>query len=337
MTDDTPAPLAAPTERGWGRVLLALALILLLVGPIAPIGRPLVLLFPVLAALMLAGWRRGGRWLPAAGWAVAVVYLVFQLATADTGLARLELGFALLLAVAFGILAGAWRDVPFFPRALGATAVTIGGAALIAASSGGLGQVTGSVERDYRARTATMAQAATAMIAQQARGDQSAAAQERRQEMRALSEALQQFLPVIGVQLLPALLALEVLAVLAVAWALYHRLNRTRLGPPLGRLADFRFSDGLVWGIIAGLAILVLPGLAPVRGVAANLLVLFGALYAIRGFGVLWYFLAPGPVVTVFVVLAASVFWTIVVPTAACLGLSDTWIDWRRRAQAPTP
>jgi hypothetical protein len=337
MTDQTPAPVAAPTERGWGRVLLALALVLLLVGPVAPIGRPLVVLFPLLAALMLAGWRRGGRLVPTLGWTAAVIYQVVQLGSSASGLGRLELGFSLLLAAAFGILAGAWRDVPFFPRALGATAITIGGAALLAVSGGGIGRVTEAVERDYRARTTTMTQAATAMIAQQGRGDQSEVARERREAMRVLTDGLQQFLPVIGVALLPALLALEALAILAIAWALYHRLNRTRLGPPLGRLADFRFSDGLVWGIIAGLAILVVPGLAPLRGVAANLLVLFGTLYAIRGFGVLWYFVAPGPVVTVFVVLAASVFWTIVVPTAACLGLSDTWIDWRRRAQAPAP
>ena len=37
----------------------------------------------------------------------------------------------------------------------------------------------------------------------------------------------------LGRTVFPSLLALESLAALALAWATYHRLGRTRLGPPL--------------------------------------------------------------------------------------------------------
>src|SRR6185503_17639405 len=89
-------------------------------------------------------------------------------------------------------------------------------------------------------------------------------------------------------------LALESILALAIAWSMYHRLSRARLGPPLGPLRDFRFNDQLVWGLIVGLTIVFLPTLTSVRAVGNNLLVFFGALYAVRGLGVLSWFMAPG-------------------------------------------
>ena len=60
-----------------------------------------------------------------------------------------------------------------------------------------------------------------------------------------------------GVAVFPALLALESLAALALAWATYHRLSRARLGAPLRPLREFRFNDQLVWGLIVGLTIVL--------------------------------------------------------------------------------
>jgi len=88
----------------------------------------------------------------------------------------------------------------------------------------------------------------------------------------------------------PALLALESLGALALCWGLYHRISRTRLGEQLAPLRDFTFTDHLVWGLIAGIVLFVLPVPDAWRGTGANLLVFFGALYAVRGLAVLaWY------------------------------------------------
>jgi len=134
------------------------------------------------------------------------------------------------------------------------------------------------------------------------------------------------------------------LLLLALAWATYHRLSRARLGAPLRPLKEFRFNDQLIWGLIVGLTIVLLPTLATVRGVGRNLLTFFGALYAVRGFGVLSWFMAPGSLgVTLsvgFIMLAAPVlqFFAALVlmvlgMAAVVLGLGDTWADWRNRTR----
>jgi len=83
-----------------------------------------------------------------------------------------------------------------------------------------------------------------------------------------------------------------------------------------------------------------------VRGIGQNLLVFFGALYAMRGLGVLTWFMAPGSLgialAVAFVLLwapvlnafAALAFMTLAV-AALALGLGDTWADWRSRARSP--
>ena len=70
----------------------------------------------------------------------------------------------------------------------------------------------------------------------------------------------------------------------------------------------------------------------------------FCALYAVRGLGVLAWFLAPGalaPALTVgfamlwvpFIQLVAGLGFLILLIAAFGLGLGDTWADWRRRAR----
>jgi hypothetical protein len=150
-----------------------------------------------------------------------------------------------------------------------------------------------------------------------------------------------------GAVLFPSLLLLESLMALALAWATYHRLSRTRLGIPLGHLKDFRFNDQLVWGLIAGLTIVFVPALDFLGAAGRNLLVFFGALYAIRGFGVLSWFLAPGKLASTLMVGFALLWWPVLSPVAVLgfmllalaafgLGLGDTWADWRRRARPTT-
>ena len=145
-----------------------------------------------------------------------------------------------------------------------------------------------------------------------------------------------QALPAVAGMLFPAMLALESLAALALAWAVYHRVGRARLGPPLGTLREFRFNDQLVWGLIAGLAMVLVPGLTAGRGLGANLLMFFGAVYALRGMGVALWFLAPGRIVMALLIGFAVLFWHVIGVLALGLGLGDTWADWRSRAKPKT-
>jgi hypothetical protein len=150
-----------------------------------------------------------------------------------------------------------------------------------------------------------------------------------------------------GELLYPSFLALESLVALAIAWAMYHRLSRARLGPPLGQLREFRFNDQLVWGLIVGLTIVFLPTMSSVRIVGRNLLVFFGALYALRGLGVLSWFMAPGAL-AMSAAIGFAMLWLPVLQFFAAfgfmllaiaafgLGLGDTWADWRSRARSTT-
>jgi hypothetical protein len=143
----------------------------------------------------------------------------------------------------------------------------------------------------------------------------------------------------------PSLLALESLFALALAWAIYHRLSRARIGAPMRPLREFRFNDQLVWGLIAGLTIAFLPTLQGLRGFGRNVLVFFYALYALRGFGVLAWFLAPGALLATLTLSFALLSFPVIPQSVALLGfrlllllvfilgLGDTWADWRRRAR----
>ena len=114
-----------------------------------------------------------------------------------------------------------------------------------------------------------------------------------------------------------------------------------------GFLKDFRFNDQFVWGLIAGLTIVIVPALEFLEGTGRNLLVFFGALYAIRGFGVLSWFLAPGALAAALLVGFAMLWWPVLNAVAVLgfmllalaafgLGLGDTWADWRSRARPTT-
>jgi hypothetical protein len=319
-------------------VLIALALVLLMASTVAPFRNALAILIPVLAALMLAAWRNGGSAWTAAAWTGLAIWAVVQAPGGLGGLGAIETGYGLLVAVAFGTAAIALPSWSFFNRALASVAVALGVATVVGAAAGVTSSRVATLIRAQFAETALLSGQTFVQFAQQQLKDapKTAETAATMEQARQFADAWAQMLPSAMAVASPALVALETLAVLGLAWALFHRLSRTRIGPPLGRLAEFRFPDALVWGIVAGLAVIVVPGLAPLRGVAANLLIFFGALFALRGVAVLWFFASPGPVLTVVAVLAGVILGQIVIPTAACLGLSDIWIDWRRRASAPT-
>jgi hypothetical protein len=100
----------------------------------------------------------------------------------------------------------------------------------------------------------------------------------------------------------------------------------------LGRLRDFRFSDELVWIVVAGIVLVVFPFAAPVTRTGANLLTFMAALYALRGVAVmLSLFGTPGVVGGVFGGIVFLMLYPIVMATTLMVGLTDTWLDLRAR------
>ena len=339
----------APSERGWGKLLLALAAFLFIpwmppLRALLPVEETLLLLLPALAACCLVGWWAGGRLLLALIWVGLAAWALAQPAVPGS-FYNLVRGWSLLLAGGFGLVCLFGAQRPFFSRAL----ATLSLALVLVLVMGARGPLTPTRARDavqveFARRNAESVTIFRTFVKEhpefvKAMPEMAALPDEFEKQLRLTAET--------GLGLFPSLLLLESLVALALAWATYHRLSRTRLGVPLGHLKDFRFNDQLVWGLIAGLAIVFVPALDFLGGAGRNLLVFFGALYAIRGFGVLSWFLAPGALAVTLLVGFAMLWWPVLNAVAVLgfmllalaafgLGLGDTWADWRRRARPTT-
>jgi hypothetical protein len=130
----------------------------------------------------------------------------------------------------------------------------------------------------------------------------------------------------------PAMLSLATLAALGLAWFGLERLSGTVRSP--GAVRDFRFSDHLVWLLIGGLAMLVLPLGGAAFRVGENAALFMGGLYLLRGTAILvWVGAAAVTSVWsgVLLTVAAVLLYPVVLGTALVLGLSDTWLDLRGR------
>jgi hypothetical protein len=322
-------------ERGWSRLLLAVAAFLLIPGvpqikALLPVHNTMILLVPAIAACCLVGWWAGGRLLLAAVWVGLAAWVAITAPATPSVYYNLARGWSLLLGGAFGLICLFGARRPFFSRAL--TALTVAFALALAIST--FGRVSGAQMREAisaefgRRNADSMRSVREVARTSSGQWENILSPADMERQLDALSSA--------GVQVFPALLALESLAALALAWAAYHRLGRTRLGVPLGQLKEFRFNDQLVWGLIVGLTVMFLPTLAAFRTAGSNLLVFFGALYALRGLGVLAWFLAPGALGGALAVAAGMLLWPILLIAALGLGLGDTWADWRRRPRPTT-
>jgi ABC-type multidrug transport system fused ATPase/permease subunit len=339
----------APRERGWARLAFALAAFLLVplfpaVRAVLPVEHTLILLVPTVAVCFLLGWWAGGRLSLALVWIAFAAWVMAQPAPSTGGpyydLAR---AWGLLLAGAFGVICILGKQGPFFRRALSAIGLALMvGLAHVVAGRTSFRRVERILDEQYEVRNQQSMLALSLSlrgvvervpsmrdVMTDATVDQTAF------ELHRLSEAAS--------PLFPALLALESLVVCALAWTLYHRLSRARIGPPLAPLRDFRFHDHLAWGLIVGLTVVLLPAFGSLARLGQSLVLFFGMLYALRGLGVIASFVRRSAmfvaIAAVIAILnprpyAALVALAAVLALFAVLGVSDAWGDWRRRMRA---
>lgn len=132
--------------------------------------------------------------------------------------------------------------------------------------------------------------------------------------------------------LAPGFVFLEAVAGQVLAWALYHQVARSPLGRAPGPFSGFRFSDQTVWLPVAGLALLLAPGPKPLADLGGNLLLVALGLYAARGLAVARSVTGRlSRAVAVAAGLAVLIFFPFVLGGLVLLGLTDTWVDFRRR------
>lgn len=301
-----------------------------------PIEQSLLLIVPALAACALVGWWAGGRFFLALSWTALAVWILVTRLPGGAGFVAAAKGWALLVAATFGVVSIVSPRQTFFPRALSAIGLSFAvGLALVLFAAKRPDSIERTVRTEYTRRVDSWLSDWESMSKtkewQQITRDNPGMETLARESSDRLRE-----LPPITARVYPAILALESLAVLALAWALFHRVSRARIGPPLAPLRDFRFNDQLVWGLVAGITAVAVPTLTAFRVAGLNLLVFFGALYALRGLGVLTWFFAPGRLMVALTIALAIFMWPLLGVFALGIGLGDTWLDWRSRPRPTT-
>jgi uncharacterized protein YybS (DUF2232 family) len=336
ITAQTDPPRAA-REKGWRAAFFALAILPTIpqIRLLTPIDQVLLLVAPAMAACAVAAWWRGGRSTFALVWLLLATWIVAGPVRSGGSFGMLERAWCVLLAGSFGVTHIVMPRHRFLQRALAAIAASTLISLAILLLTGGFEQLNATViaEIDRRLAVSVDMVSQAMQSAQWQRLAQSSPAFARLAEDSATQ--LQQFANVAR-HVYVAVLGIESLAALAVTWALFHRVSRTRIGAPLAPLREFRFSDQLVWGLVVSIVLLLLPTFSALRSVGLNLLIFFSVLYALRGLGVLaWYFAAHRlgfALVMVVAVLAlpiTSLF-------SLGVGLGDTWLDWRARPRPAT-
>lgn len=306
---------AGGSPARWGTAaVLALATLVLSVASALP------LVLAPLAALLLAVPPRRWQFLLAG----AVLWVATVFATGGP-LGEVNRGWAVMVAGAFLLATLLRPQWSLTARALATVLGSVVGAAAWLAASARWPALDGALREHFRAvAQATLAQL-QAGAPESAWTTQFAAAAE--------TVARAQW------TLFPAMLALQTLAALGLAWWLFCRFRRPEeRWSELRPLRDFRFHDQLVWLVIGGVVLVLLPLGAVALRVGWNLLFFMGGLYVLRGLAV-FAFLTAGtpPLLLLLLALFAGLFLYPLVLTAALLvGLGDTWLDVRGRVALAT-
>jgi hypothetical protein len=270
---------------------------------------------PLGGLLLAAGPRTRADWLAAGG---VVALGVATILRPETGLLHAATGACAVLVAAAFVLRMVLRPGRFLPRAAGAACLGAAAGAVVAAVAWGPGFI-----EALRWQAAREAGAVGRMVAVPP-------------ELTGTIDRVVGFAAVT----LPAAVALLTLAGLALAWSVHHRLAARPLGPPLGRFRDFRFADAWVWTLVAAGSVYLVPRLTAWQDAALNVGLVAAALYVLRGAAIVTAFAQSAGVslgaLTVGTVVAASFMLPmfLIVPGLWTLGVTDTWVEFRRRLAA---
>lgn len=303
---DAAAP-SAGRRAGAGAVLGLLGFLVL-----AP---PAFVLGPLAALLALS---RPVTWRERVWLGMAVALTVFWLATPG------DLPHQVIRAASMGLAGAALavvisgRPITGFRAAVTATAAAVFGTVTWAAILGiGFETFRNAVESDLKAGYQQLFGP---------RGD-AGVSPEAERLLTSLSESAGS-MAVLYPGLLTVLAAVGVL----LAWNWTHRIAERPVGLAMGPFRAFRFNDHVIWGAIFTLALAIAPVGQGVKLLAANLLVLWVAVYLARGLAVVVTLVAGSPLP---VRVAAVLFGVLLQPFSSgallAVGLADTWLDFRRR------
>ena len=295
---------------GWGAVLILGAYLLL-----AP---PILLLGPLAGLLLLSRPGTAREWI----WIVGALAWSAVWLTQPGGLAlQFARAGSVLLTGTFLALT-LWRPSAHFSRALTATAIA---AAALALWMWHLDLHWGEIQHALEHNLWTYNRELMARLAEASRVESG---------NEGMLNEMSSMVRTVG-SLYPAFLALASLGGLRLAWSWHHRIARQPLGPPPTRFTAFQFSDQLVWGWVVGLSLALLPLTPGGSLIGGNVLLVWAALYAMRGLAV--FSVGSGRVsapVIATIGLVALILLPFVLAGLTLLGLADTWLDFRRRLMA---
>jgi hypothetical protein len=132
---------------------------------------------------------------------------------------------------------------------------------------------------------------------------------------------------------------LQVVAGLTLAYAMYRYVATVPRGVVPARFRDLRFSEHLGWAAVLSLVIVVLPKVVSIKLAAANVLLVAGVLYGLRGAAVALFGLhmlvgSGGLLFWTFAVFVTLLILPVVVGSAILLGVIDAGVNLRGRWSA---
>jgi len=140
--------------------------------------------------------------------------------------------------------------------------------------------------------------------------------------------------------LIPSLLFVWMAALVAAGRALAGRVAGGLHWPPLQRMrfGEWRLPDGAIWTFLAGMSLLLAPWPAGFP-TGWTLLVNAGIGFCFQGIAIVESLMLargiPLPVIVVTLVFVFVIAWPLFLMSAAALGLSDVWLDFRRMEASP--
>ena len=102
-------------------------------------------------------------------------------------------------------------------------------------------------------------------------------------------------------------------------------------------IREFRFRDELVWVLIIGIVLVMLPSQLGGARAGSNLVTFMGALYAVRGLAIVLALTGSpsfGSLLFVGIAMLVPAVPIVVMSATFVLGVTDTWLDLRARQRA---